>query len=105
MEPELNDNLANARRQLMALVTDAAATQRDCGLAIASEEYLRDVLHCGLIEVVHEWALGMPFEEICKCVACFMLLTNFRQGCLQFGCLCGVERCCVVLLHCTKQPT
>lgn len=40
---------------------------------IDSQEYVREVMHCGLMQVVYEWARGTPFDEICT-------LTDVMEG-------------------------
>lgn len=64
VEPTLPPALARARADLTALVVDLADAQAARGLPIAADEYARQVLHCGLMEVVYEWARGTPFSEI-----------------------------------------
>ena len=49
-----------------------AECQRECGLDITVEEYV-DGLHVGLMEVVYEWARGMPFKDV-------MDLTDVSEG-------------------------
>jgi antiviral helicase SKI2 len=39
---------------------------------VSLKDYLR-VLNWGLVEVVHEWAKGVPFAEICE-------LTDVQEG-------------------------
>ena len=44
-----------------------------CGLDIIPSEYARSVLKFGLMEVVYEWARGVPFRDICT-------LTSVQEG-------------------------
>ena len=49
-----------------------AECQNDCGLDTTVEEYVAS-LHPGLMEVVYEWAGGMPFKDV-------MHLTDVSEG-------------------------
>lgn len=49
-----------------------AECQRECGLDTTVEEYVGG-LHSGLMEVVYEWARGMPFKDV-------MNLTDVSEG-------------------------
>lgn len=51
VEPELPPALASARGQLVGLAGELARLQAAAGLPIAEEEYLREVLHPGLMQV------------------------------------------------------
>jgi antiviral helicase SKI2 len=73
VEPSLNEALTGARANLLALVADCAAVQREEGLHIEPDEYASEVLHMGLMEVVYEWASGTPFGQITS-------LTDVMEG-------------------------
>jgi antiviral helicase SKI2 len=47
--------------------------QVDARIPISIDDYKRDSLHFGLVEVVDAWARGVPFAEIC-------LLTDVQEG-------------------------
>jgi hypothetical protein len=51
VEPVLTPALAAARDGLVALATELAGRQAAAGLPVAAEEYVRNVLHMGLMEV------------------------------------------------------
>jgi hypothetical protein len=51
VEPELPPALAAARGSLYQLAGELARLQAAAGLPIAEEEYLREVLHPGLMQV------------------------------------------------------
>ncbi|KAG2427509.1 hypothetical protein HYH02_014555, partial [Chlamydomonas schloesseri] len=73
VEPVLPPALAAARQALVALTASTAAVQREAGLDISPEEHVGEVLHCGLMEVVYEWARGTPFAAITQ-------LTDVMEG-------------------------
>jgi hypothetical protein len=51
VEPELPDALATAREQLVNLACELAQLQAAAGLPVSEEDYLREVLHPGLMQV------------------------------------------------------
>lgn len=51
VEPELPEALALARGQLTSLACELAGLQAAAGLPVNEEEYLREVLHPGLMQV------------------------------------------------------
>ena len=57
---------------MKATATSVAECQKDCGLDTTVEEYVAS-LHPGLMEVVYEWARGMPFKDV-------MNLTDVSEG-------------------------
>ena len=48
---------------IKGVATRVAETQLACGMNTPVDEYL-ETLHFGLVEVVYEWACGMPFKQI-----------------------------------------
>ncbi|KAL6751486.1 NUC185 domain-containing protein [Haematococcus lacustris] len=73
VEPQLTPDLAAARKQLTQLTRTTAQVQAAAGLALDPEEHCTAVLHCGLMQVVYEWAIGTPFVELCE-------LTDVMEG-------------------------
>ncbi|KAM9119587.1 LOW QUALITY PROTEIN: superkiller complex protein 2 [Pangshura tecta] len=53
-------------------VAERSLLQRECGLRESVEDF-RGSVHFGLVEVVYEWARGMPFAEIAR-------LTEVQEG-------------------------
>ena len=49
-----------------------ARIQIDCGMSVTEEEYVES-FNFGLVQVVYEWARGMPFKEITE-------LTDVSEG-------------------------
>ncbi|KAJ9533915.1 hypothetical protein QJQ45_027006, partial [Haematococcus lacustris] len=73
VEPQLTPDLAAARKQLTQLTRTTAQVQAAAGLALDPDEHCTAVLHCGLMQVVYEWAIGTPFVELCE-------LTDVMEG-------------------------
>lgn len=51
-------------RQVMTIARSLGRLQRDHGLPIDPEENIKLNLNFGLVDVVYEWARGVPFCEI-----------------------------------------
>lgn len=64
--PKLPPALEHACKRAEHLAQIAGDLQAAEGLPITSEEYVRQSLRFGLAGVVHEWAKGVPFVDICK---------------------------------------
>ena len=64
-QPLLSERLQASRASIVEHANRIATLQRDCGLLQTPEEYLKETLHFGLMEIAYEWARGMPFAEIC----------------------------------------
>ena len=51
-------------RQVVTIARSLGRLQRDHGLPIDPEENIKLNLNFGLVDVVYEWARGVPFCEI-----------------------------------------
>ncbi|WIA30222.1 hypothetical protein OEZ86_000313 [Tetradesmus obliquus] len=94
VEPELPPALASARGQLVGLAGELARLQAAAGLPIAEEEYLREVLHPGLMQVVYEWARGTPFSAITP-------LTDVMEGSIVRAVV-RLDQCCRELMDAAR---
>ena len=65
--------LERARARAHALAVAAGEAQRAAGLDLDPERWAAGALRFGLVEVVHQWARGTPFAEICQ-------LTDVMEG-------------------------
>ncbi|KAJ4965981.1 hypothetical protein NE237_017830 [Protea cynaroides] len=72
-EPSLTDKLAHAKQRLYDTAKRLGELQAHFKLPIDPDEYARDNLKFGLVEVVYEWAKGTPFADICE-------LTDVPEG-------------------------
>lgn len=50
--------------QVVTIARSLGRLQRDCGLPVDPEENVKLNLNFGLVDVVYEWARGVPFCEI-----------------------------------------
>lgn len=64
--PELSGSLKDACQRAKDLAFAAGEVQMRHGLAVAPGEFVGATLRFGLTEVVHEWARGTKFAEICQ---------------------------------------
>ncbi|MEW5305638.1 MAG: hypothetical protein WDW36_008165 [Sanguina aurantia] len=86
VSPVLSPALSAARDELVSIVRRCARVQREAGMDVGEDDYLAEVMHPGLMEVVHEWALGTPFAEICG-------LTDVMEGSIV-RCVVRLDQAC-----------
>ncbi|VAI55654.1 unnamed protein product [Triticum turgidum subsp. durum] len=72
-EPSLTPKLADAKKRLYDTAINLGQLQKRHEVPVDPEEYARDNLKFGLVEVVYEWAKGTPFADICE-------LTDVSEG-------------------------
>lgn len=72
-EPSLTPKLADAKKRLYDTAIRLGKLQAEFKVPVDPEEYARDNLKFGLVEVVYEWAKGTPFADICE-------LTDVSEG-------------------------
>uniref|UniRef100_A0A8D0DT23 SKI2 subunit of superkiller complex n=1 Tax=Salvator merianae TaxID=96440 RepID=A0A8D0DT23_SALMN len=72
VEPQLPSVLQKGIEHIRAVAEEIALLQRKCGLQESVEDFVEQYKF-GLVEVVYEWARGMPFAEIAR-------LTDVQEG-------------------------
>ncbi|XP_025811051.1 DExH-box ATP-dependent RNA helicase DExH11 isoform X3 [Panicum hallii] len=72
-EPSLTPKLTEAKKRLYDTAIRLGTLQAQFKVPVDPEEYARDNLKFGLVEVVYEWAKGTPFADICE-------LTDVSEG-------------------------
>ncbi|XP_059090527.1 superkiller complex protein 2-like [Tigriopus californicus] len=70
--PELTESLQKGVEDIKLCATRIGQVQKDCGMEQAVQDYVEQ-FNFGLVEVVYEWARGMPFSEITR-------LTDVQEG-------------------------
>lgn len=70
--PELTESLQKGVEDIKKCATRIGQVQKDCGMEQAVQDYVEQ-FNFGLVEVVYEWARGMPFAEITR-------LTDVQEG-------------------------
>lgn len=78
MEPTLPPALGAARDDLLSLGLHLGGLQRDAGLPLVPEDYVRDVLHTGLMEVRLPW--GRRREGSLRTGCSLQARTHARMG-------------------------
>uniref|UniRef100_A0A8D2KW87 Ski2 like RNA helicase n=1 Tax=Varanus komodoensis TaxID=61221 RepID=A0A8D2KW87_VARKO len=72
VEPQLPSVLQKGIEHIRSVAEEIALLQRKCGLRESVEDFVEQYKF-GLVEVVYEWARGMPFAEIAR-------LTDVQEG-------------------------
>ncbi|KAM6472552.1 superkiller complex protein 2 isoform 1-T1 [Liasis olivaceus] len=72
VEPQLPSVLQKGIQHIRSVAEEIALLQRKCGLQESVEDFVEQYKF-GLVEVVYEWARGMPFAEIAR-------LTDVQEG-------------------------
>ncbi|XP_013915981.1 PREDICTED: helicase SKI2W, partial [Thamnophis sirtalis] len=72
VEPQLPSVLQKGIQHIRSVAEQIALLQRKCGLQESIEDFVEQYKF-GLVEVVYEWARGMPFAEIAH-------LTDVQEG-------------------------
>jgi len=66
LDIELPESLRACCTQMKTIALNLGRLQKDQGLEIDPLEYSDSALRFGLVHVVFEWALGVPFSQICE---------------------------------------
>jgi antiviral helicase SKI2 len=72
-DSELPEKLVTCCSKMKLIATNLGQLQKEIGLPIDPLEYRDSVLRFGIVHVVYEWALGVPFAKICE-------LTDAHEG-------------------------
>lgn len=94
VQPELPPRLADGWGSLQALAVELAQLQGAAGLPLTPEDYCREVLHPGLMQVVYEWARGTPFSAITP-------LTDVMEGSIVRAVV-RLDQCCRELMDAAR---
>jgi len=73
LDSELPEKLVICCEQMKAIAVNLGQLQKERGLNVDPGEYRDGALQFGLVHVVYEWALGVPFKNICD-------LTDVQEG-------------------------
>jgi antiviral helicase SKI2 len=72
-EPVLTPKLAEGVKKVKENSERLGRLQKECGLDISVEDYIKETLNFGLVEVIYEWAKAMPFKDVVE-------LTDVLEG-------------------------
>ena len=70
---DLPERLRDSIEAMKTIACNLGQLQKECGLEVDPGEYCDQSLNFGLVHVVYEWALGVPFKNICE-------LTDVQEG-------------------------
>jgi antiviral helicase SKI2 len=93
-DPELPEKLVSCCRSLKTIATNLGRLQKECGLKIDSGEFCDNSMKFGLVHVVYEWALGVPFKNICD-------LTDAQEGSIV-RCITRLDELCREVRNCAR---
>jgi antiviral helicase SKI2 len=91
---ELPRNLIRCCNRIKSIAYDFGALQKNHGLLVDPVDYVDEVLKFGLVQVVYEWALGVPFCNICE-------LTMIQEGSIV-RCITRLDELCREVRNCAR---
>jgi antiviral helicase SKI2 len=94
LDSELPEKLVTCCEQMKSVATNLGQLQKDQGLDIDPGEYCDESLNFGLVHVVYEWALGVPFKNICE-------LTDVQEGSIV-RCITRLDELCREVRNCAR---
>jgi antiviral helicase SKI2 len=94
LDAELPERLVNCIEKMKSVATNLGQLQKDQGLEIDPGEYCDGSLKFGLVHVVYEWALGVPFKNICE-------LTDVQEGSIV-RCITRLDELCREVRNCAR---
>ncbi|CAB9513364.1 viralicidic activity 2-like 2 [Seminavis robusta] len=94
LDVELPETLRACCTQMKLIAKNLGVLQKACGLEIDPLEYCDNSLKFGLVHVVYEWALGVPFAKICE-------LTLVQEGSIV-RCMTRLDELCREIRNCSR---
>lgn len=87
-------NLIRCCNRIKSIAVNFGALQKEHGLLIEPSDYADEMLNFGLVHVVYEWALGVPFCNICE-------LTAVPEGSIV-RCITRLDELCREVRNCAR---
>lgn len=94
LDMEVPESLLNCCYRMKEIAWNLGELQRQHGLAVDPEDYVDSTLRFGLVHVVYEWALGVPFSNICE-------LTEAQEGSIV-RCITRLDELCREVRNCAR---
>lgn len=91
---EIPESLLDCCKQMKKIAVNLGQLQREHGLDIDPIDYADSTLKFGLVHVVYEWALGVPFKNICE-------LTTTQEGSIV-RCITRLDELCREVRNCAR---
>lgn len=93
-DTELPEQLVTCCRRMQTIAANLGQLQKDHGLEIDPADYCDSSLKFGLVHVVYEWSLGVPFSSICD-------LTLVQEGSIV-RCITRLDELCREVRNCAR---
>ena len=94
LNSELPESLTSCCHRMKTIAYNLGVLQKEHGLLIVPSDYVDEVLQFGLVHVVYEWALGVPFCNICE-------LTLVQEGSIV-RCITRLDELCREVRNCAR---
>lgn len=91
---EVPESLLNCCKRMKMIATNLGQLQKEHGLDLDPIEYADSAMKFGLVHVVYEWAIGVPFSEICQ-------LTTAQEGSIV-RCITRLDELCREVRNCAR---
>jgi antiviral helicase SKI2 len=91
---EMPESLLNCCHRMKTIALNLGQMQKEHGLDVDPMEYSETTLKFGLVHVVYEWALGVPFSNICE-------LTTAQEGSIV-RCITRLDELCREVRNCAR---
>lgn len=91
---EIPESLLNCCKRMKTIAMNLGQLQKEHGLNVDPIEYCEGSLKFGLVHVVYEWALGVPFSNICE-------LTTAQEGSIV-RCITRLDELCREVRNCAR---
>jgi len=94
LSSDLPQNILDTCEVMRDIATKLGVVQNDHGLNVDPHEYCESSLKFGLVHVVYEWAMGVPFSNICE-------LTTVQEGSIV-RCITRLDELCREVRNCAR---
>jgi len=94
LDPEIPERLKLTCEAMKKIALSLGQLQNDHGLLIEPTDYCNSSLKFGLVHVVYDWALGVPFSNICQ-------LTAVQEGSIV-RCITRLDELCREVRNCAR---
>lgn len=94
LDSDLPQRLVSSCERMRGIAVYLGEKQKDCGLPVDPLEFAATSLKMGLVHVVYEWAMGVPFSSICE-------LTDVQEGSIV-RCITRLDELCREVRNCAR---
>jgi antiviral helicase SKI2 len=91
---EIPETLLQCCQNMKVIAMNLGQLQKEHGLDLDPRDYCEATLKFGLVHVVYEWALGVPFKDICE-------LTTAQEGSIV-RCITRLDELCREVRNCAR---